>query len=203
MKSGVYIIKNKKNNSVYIGSSIYIKCRISQHKYTFKNNKNSNKHLQSFYNKYGLDVFIFEVLEYCEKYLLKEREQYYLNKYKNKFNISEFSASTKGVKCSEEKKRKISESLKKAGLKGIPKSEETKKRMRKPKSEEHKLKIKKAQEKVMKKVYQYDINKNLINEFNSITSAEKETNFTTGGISSACNKKQKTAYGFIWSFKKL
>jgi len=203
MKSGVYIIKNRINNSVYIGSSIYIKSRISQHKYTFRNNKNSNKYLQEFYNKYGFDGFYFEVLEYCDKSILKQREQYYLNLYKEKFNISEFSTSTKGVKCSEEKKKKISESLKKAGLKGILKSEKTKTRMRKPKSASHIKNIKKAQRNVIKTVYQYNFNIELLNVFESISEASKKTGFRRNDISAVCNKRQKTAKGFIWSFNKL
>lgn len=203
MKSGIYKISTRVNNSVYIGSSIYVKQRISQHKSTLRKNKNSNLKLQEFYNKYGFKNLVFEIIEFCDKSKLKELEQYYLDLYKDKFNISQFSASTRGVKCSNEKKKLISESLKKAGLKGIKKSEETKKRMRKPKSKTHILNIKKAQEKVIKKVYQYSLDYKLIKIHRSIADASKDSGFRRSDISAACNGRQKTAKNFIWSFKKL
>ena len=203
MKSGVYQISNRINNSVYIGSSIYVKSRISQHKYALRNNKNSNWKLQAFYNKHGIDSLIFDIIEHCEILNLKQREQHYLNIIKDKFNISEFSASTKGVRCSIEKRKLISDSLLKANLKGIKKSEETRRRMSKPKSESHKLNIKKAQEKVIKKVYQYSLDLKLISAHRSITDAGKNKGFRRGDISAACNGVQKTAKNFIWSFKEL
>ena len=203
MKSGVYKISNRINDSVYIGSSVYVKSRISQHKYTLKNNKNSNRMLQTFYNEHGADSLIFEIAEHCPISKLKQREQYYLDTIKDKFNISEFSASTKGVRCSIEKRKLISESLKKAGLKGIKKSSETRQRMSKPKSKTHKLNIKKAQEKVIKKVYQYSLEFEFIDEHRSITDAYKNTGVRRRDISAACNGRQKTAKNYIWSFKEL
>jgi group I intron endonuclease len=203
MKSGVYRISTTINDSVYIGSSIYVKSRFSQHKYTLRNNKSSNRKLQEFYNKHGLGCLVFEVIEHCAVHDLKTKEQHYLDLYKSKFNISKFSCSTKGVKCSEEKKVKISKSLKVANLKGIPKSEETKARMRKPKSKEHTARIKAAQKLVIKTVYQYSLDLGLIEEYESISEAARKTGFRHGDISAVCNLRQKTAKGFIWSFKKL
>ncbi len=203
MKSGVYKISNIINDSVYVGSSKYVKQRISQHKYALRENKNSNRKLQAFFNEHGIDSLIFEIIEYCPIVSLKQNEQYYLNTIKDKFNISEFSASTKGVRCSIEKRKLISESLKKAGLKGIKKSYETRQRMSKPKSESHRINIKKAQEKVIKKVYQYDLNIELIKAHRSITDAAKNTGVRRGDISAACNGRQKTAKNYIWSFREL
>ena len=203
MKSGIYKISTRINDSVYIGSSIYVKSRISQHKSTLRKNKNSNWKLQKFYDEHGLKNLVFEIMEFCDKSRLKEVEQYYLNLYKDKFNISQFSTSTKGVKCSDEKKKLISDSLKKAGLKGIKKSEETKARMQKPKSKAHILKIKEAQEKVIKTVYQYSLDVKLIKIHRSITDASRNSGFRHSDISAVCNGRQKTAKNFIWSFKKL
>lgn len=203
MKSGVYKISNLINDSVYIGSSVYVKSRISQHKYALRNNKNSNWKLQAFYNKHGIDSLIFDIIEHCQVLNLKQREQHYLNVFKDKFNISEFSVSTKGVRCSIEKRKLISESLKKAGLKGIKKSDETRLKMSKPKSESHKRSIKKAQEKVIKKVYQYSLNFKFIDDHRSITDACKNTGVSRGDISAVCNGRQKTAKNYIWSFKEM
>jgi len=49
-----------------------------------------------------------------------------------------------------------------------------------------------------RKIGQYDLNYNLIKEYNSIVSAKKETNITS--IKEVLYNKQKTAGGFIWKY---
>lgn len=79
-KIGVYQIRNKLNNKVYIGSSKDIGTRWSEHKRDLRMGEHRNSHLQNAYNKYGPENFIFEVLELLdsedEQY---EREQYWIN----------------------------------------------------------------------------------------------------------------------------
>lgn len=55
--------------------------------------------------------------------------------------------------------------------------------------------------KISKPVYQYDLNGNLINEWDSITSASYNTNTRFAGISGCCLKNRMTANGFLWKFK--
>lgn len=50
-------------------------------------------------------------------------------------------------------------------------------------------------------VIQYDLNMNKIAEFESITSADKNTGVTVGNIHGVANRKYNTAGGFIWRFK--
>jgi len=50
-------------------------------------------------------------------------------------------------------------------------------------------------------VQQYDLNNQLIQEFNSISEASKVTNIPTGNISKNCKGKLKTAGGYIWKYK--
>ena len=76
--------------------------------------------------KYGYDNFSLEILEYCEKSVLLEREQYFLDKLKPKYNLLNLAGSLMGYKHSEETKLKIS--LSKIGSK---RSEETKAKIRK------------------------------------------------------------------------
>jgi group I intron endonuclease len=52
-----------------------------------------------------------------------------------------------------------------------------------------------------KSIIQYDLNKKFIKEWNSIIEIEKTLGYPNSNISSCCNNKQKTAYGFIWEFK--
>lgn len=79
--TGIYIIQNSKNKKIYIGSAININKRWACHISLLKNNKHNNKHLQLSWNKYGFENFNFRIIEYCEKEILLEREQYYLNLY--------------------------------------------------------------------------------------------------------------------------
>lgn len=102
----VYMIKNKKNNKMYIGSSIDCKRRWRQHQWYLRNNQHPNKHLQSSWNKYGEDSFLFLVIEECSDEEQFDREQYYIDKYKpfspNGYNIS--SNAGVGVICEQEYK---------------------------------------------------------------------------------------------------
>ena len=55
-----------------------------------------------------------------------------------------------------------------------------------------------------KKVYQYDIDMNLINEYDSITIAADTLGISASGICNSCRMKYKTPIykGFIWSYQK-
>lgn len=53
-----------------------------------------------------------------------------------------------------------------------------------------------------KKVYQYNLNNELINTFESLTEASKH-GFRINNISSCCSGFQKTHKGYIWSYKEL
>jgi len=46
MITGIYKIRNKQNNKVYIGSAVDIKKRWRDHKWNLKENKHHNPHLQ-------------------------------------------------------------------------------------------------------------------------------------------------------------
>jgi len=61
----VYKIKNTITNQYYIGVDSYYPKRVKQHQSRLRNNKHRNKHLQSSYNKYGIDNFNFDLLENC------------------------------------------------------------------------------------------------------------------------------------------
>ena len=78
-ESGIYYIKNLKNNKIYIGQSVNIRKRLIHHKHELINNKHSNPHLQNSFNKNGIENFEFNYLEYCNINILTEKEKYYLN----------------------------------------------------------------------------------------------------------------------------
>lgn len=99
--SGIYIIKNIKNNKCYIGSSSNIRGRIWMHKNMLKNNKHHSSYLQNSYNKYGMNNFTFQTIEECSIEKLIEREQYWIDNNNSQYNICKIAYSTTGIKHSE------------------------------------------------------------------------------------------------------
>ena len=51
-----------------------------------------------------------------------------------------------------------------------------------------------------KKVSQYDLNGNLLNVYNSISEASKNSPCCISDISNCCNNKRKTSHNFIWKY---
>ena len=81
MKSGIYKITNTVNQKVYIGQSVDVFRRLTHHKHELTLNKHRNDYIQHSVNKYGLENFTFEILEFCEVEELDEKEIYYINQY--------------------------------------------------------------------------------------------------------------------------
>lgn len=102
---GIYKITNLKNNKIYIGSSNNLKQRLRQHKSFLKLNEHCNKHLQSSYNKYGIENFKFEILELVEEKNLEDKEEYYINLFDSTNNKKGYN---KRVICNTNKGRKVS-----------------------------------------------------------------------------------------------
>lgn len=64
--SGIYCIRNKIDDKVYIGLSSNIYARWQTHKTKLNSLSHINKHLQSSWTKYGEDAFEFSILELCD-----------------------------------------------------------------------------------------------------------------------------------------
>lgn len=108
---GIYIIKNKINSRLYIGStSDSFRKRWNLHKHHLENDKHRNSHLQYSWNKYGSDNFEFTIIEKClNKLKVLEREQYYIDSYdfEDLYNINPLA--TGGLQFSEESIKKRTE----------------------------------------------------------------------------------------------
>lgn len=131
-KFGIYRIVNTINGKVYIGQTRdrFIE-RYWNHKWKLKNGIHDNKHLQKAFDKYGSDVFEFEIVEVVSDIdKLNNLERHYISEYMNKnksYNI-QFGgqdAPMKNIRMSDETKKKISEKNKIA-LKGKTQSDITK-----------------------------------------------------------------------------
>lgn len=77
---GIYKITNKITGVYYVGSSMNIKTRFKTHQNRLKGNTHPNRYLQSAWNKYGEDNFIFEVVQEVDvnshKELYKIEQEY-------------------------------------------------------------------------------------------------------------------------------
>lgn len=108
--SGIYKITCTVTGKFYIGSSIDLQGRQSDHFGELRRGIHINPKLQNAFNKYGEDAFIYEVLELVLIPFLIEREQYYLDKLKpfgNKgFNINLNAASRLGMNHTPESREK-------------------------------------------------------------------------------------------------
>lgn len=134
LQSGIYMIKNIVNGTVYIGQTNNINRRKKEHFYSLRHGRSFNSHLQYSWNKYGENSFVFYVLEYCDIYELGERESFWIKYYKfhkNIYNMNDggvsgnigyiptpetckkISDSLTGKKKSDSHKQKMSENAKK------------------------------------------------------------------------------------------
>lgn len=214
-KSGIYQIKNKITEDIYIGSSYRIEKRFIQHKSDLIKNKHGNPYLQNAVNKYGLDNFVFEIILECDRKELIQKEQWCLDTLLPNYNIRKIAESNLGIKWTEEQKlnkskihtgrpsaKKGKKTGKPAWNRGIPMPEETKNIFRK------KFKGKRFSPRTeLKPGHNLNpttqvkcLETNII--FNSIKEAAifagKES--YSANISACCRGKQKTAYGYHWEY---
>ena len=84
--SGVYKITNMITGDFYIGSSKDVKHRWSQHKCQSTWNECPNNQMYLDMQKYGVDKFVFEILEEVEVDSLKETEQQFIERLSPTYN---------------------------------------------------------------------------------------------------------------------
>lgn len=191
--SGVYVIKNKLNNKIYVGSSFCVRRRLKDHLNKLLQNKHNNKHLQSAFNKYGQTSFQFAILEYCEpiKDTILAIEQKYLD-LNPEYNNAKCAKNNAGWHHTKESIEKI-----------------VKNRVGKPrpvnvKNPSPAIKIKKynyINKNRTIPVEQYTLDGTYINSFYSISSAARSINRRREGIRDCCRGRQLSAYGYIWKYK--
>lgn len=193
---GVYLIRNKFNKKFYIGASVNIASRLSQH---FKLSKNlCNDRLHEDVLKYGIEGFEWEVLCECSKDRLLEMERCFYDTMKPTYNYvrpcekhveNEFIRQRAKEKCRSEEYRK-------------------KKREQYSTSEYRKL-FHDVQKHRMKPVFTIKDGKRI--EFESISDASRWVNKTfpqfegknkISKIKSVCDGERPSAYGLKWQYIK-
>jgi len=126
-KTGIYCIRNLKNNKLYVGSSkSSIGSRKRKHLRNLKNNTHYNEHLQNAWNFYGEDNFSFEVLFICDSNDCSRYEAEFIKLYSSNirklgYNIANvedyrFAYNMSETHNNEKRLKKINKSLTGNGL---------------------------------------------------------------------------------------
>ncbi len=208
----IYKITNIVNNKCYIGQTIrppFI--RWYQHKYYSKKGVRYKSALYNAIQKYGLDCFLFEVIEEVDNDLLNERERFFIalfNSFEQGYNNTTGGDGNKGCKRKRKHEDIIPELYKElqstekvANYLGI--SRITVRSILKEKNLFKRYKKRSLDYKKLE-VVQLSLDLNIINVFSSLTEACKSiglTNKNVSELSKCCKGKRKTAYGFIWKYK--
>jgi group I intron endonuclease len=230
IKSGIYKIVNIVNGKFYIGSSIDINKRWVGHKRMLRKNNHDNGFLQKSWNKHGENNFKFEIVIDKTELIVREQFYLDSMKPFNKnviYNICEYAGNMLGFKHSKESKEKMSKKHKgNQYCLGYKHSNDTKKNMSKGQigrkhnektinkmilnsigrnqKEDTKQKlstINKGKPGLNKiKVYQLDLNNEVIKLWDSISEAANCLGITATSICSVCNRRCKTANGFKWKY---
>jgi len=125
MAIGVYVIRNKLDGKVYVGSSSDIGKRWTKHRNLLRRVSHHCRHLQRAWNLHGIEAFEFAVVEHVIDLLfLEAREQFWIWRMNAAdptlgYNTAPAAGSMLGLARTEETKRKLS-----AAKKGKPLTQE-------------------------------------------------------------------------------
>lgn len=192
-KPCIYRIRNKVNNKCYIGSAAGHLQRRRQHYHLLRSNKHFNSHLQSAWNRYKEENFIYEVLQFVsDKQSLIKRERWWISRHSSAnplfgYNITENpQVGNLGMKMSKEAKDKMSKSKK---------------------GKKHKREHCAARGLSCRvPIIQYTKSGDFVRVWSGAVEAGEALNIDKGSITKCCvNYKgyHKTAGGFIWKYKRL
>lgn len=197
--TGVYLITCKHNNKRYVGSSVDITRRFSNHM-----NRDAKLYPhRDFYkdvNKYTYTGFTFEILEVCERDELIEREQYYYDKLQPEYN--EFRPSD-NLFIEPEYRDYLVDSLNRQKEKL---GEQRRELFSQPK---YKRKFRELQRHRMRAVNMYTLDGSLVSSFECMSDCAKWLDKNTkyigknkvSKIKAVCDGERKTAYGYYYEYK--
>lgn len=225
----IYKIENKINKKIYIGQTINFKKRINEHKSGRKNTDiHKNQIIDKSIKKYGKNNFLYTIIDQAKSQDEADyKEKMYISKYDclvpKGYNILKGGRSQQGAwnmkevnmydldgnflesfECARILSEKYPE-YKEANIKDCcRKNTYYKNKIFRYSNKDYSnldIKICKKSPRA-KKVYQYDLQGNLIGEYSSLITASKKTNTSRTSISSCLSGKYQMANGFIWFYEK-
>lgn len=173
--SAVYSIMNLKTGMRYIGSTRNLYGRMLKHRSLLRHDCHPNWKLQSDWNVLGEDMFDYEIIEKCAKEDLLEREDFYIHNITCSYNIA---SGTIDYSYPEESREKMSKGRKLGFKNGT---------------------IKCYQKKC---VYKYDLDGNLVAEYNCIKEAAIAEKIDRSSINRCLSGTYSQMNGFRWSLEK-
>lgn len=205
MNIGIYTLTCLINNKIYVGYTVNFDKRKEEHFRKLTENKHKNIHLQSSFNKYGREKFVFEVLEECEKDFLASQEHYWatlLNVHNKDFgyNIRPTHPYGKTINTPE-----IRNKISKSNMGKIPNWGEEYKKSRKERMIKRgwtKEEIEKRASKKRIPVVCLSLLGEFKKEYSSAREASKDLKLDYKLISMNCKKKCKRVKNNIFLFKK-
>lgn len=196
--SGVYKITNNITGEFYVGASVSVASRISNH---LNRDARKYKGKHRFYDdilKYGKENFSWELLEECPKENLLEREQYWYDTLKPTYN-----------KERPHEPGKMTDVAKENWLKSCRTPEHKAKMKVIHESAEFKAKCKDIQRKRMKAVVMKALTGEIMGKFESIMDASRWLDEHTeykgknkaSKIKAVCDGERPSAFGYRWEYK--
>lgn len=198
MSIGIYKFQNLITQEVYIGQSINLEARYQRHKRDWVNGTtNFYKAIQ----KYGWNNFSYEVIENCLETELNEKEQFWVNyydSYNNGYNMTLGGSNQHSVSH-----QKIYE-LYDNGMSPI----QIAKKLKIGTSTVYQslnsyLPYINQERDLNYTIYQYDLEGNYIQSWNSCKEAGNNLNICASTIGKAISGKRKSAGGFQWNKQKF
>lgn len=117
-KSGVYLITNLINNKQYVGSALTKKSSENRLYIRFRNHFFNNSAfsflkkkgpplIKQAINKYGVENFSWEILEFTQLENTRSRETHYIQTLQPDYNILQFAENTQGYQHTESTREKM------------------------------------------------------------------------------------------------
>lgn len=202
-KSGIYVIRNKVNNKVYVGKAKDIYRRIRQHINDLnKEGKDENSYLINAWKKYGRSQFEYFVIEYVPVEQLKIRELFWQTHYnctdrKLGYNIR-LDSETQCI-VSEETRTKLSVAQKKRFSDPTERLKCSHTYWKDNPNAAKEMGKQVSLSKIKYIIYQYTKDGVFVRTWDSVKEIiEQNPNYKRHQIYSVCSKQKPSAYGYVW-----
>lgn len=212
---GIYKITNIINGHSYIGQSVEIEDRWVRHKWSAFNEKEEEDYpLYRAFRKYGLEAFKFEIIKECPREELTQWEKYYINYYDT--FINGYNQTSGGEGHYGQEKPVYQYDLNGNFIRAYPSIAEAARQLNIKKQNIYKCCHKKHKTAngyqwrqdpndkpgkttygQGKRVYQYDLEYNLIKDYPSLAQASRDSEISLSHLKRALYGKITTAGGFI------